>query len=299
MEKKRNEVLEYHIFVWTAAKEETNSYYRKNIQDWGGDMVGAILTALVLGLYFYLKNGMEFDWLGTLISIIAGFAGVVLFRFFVALWNVPAKLYRQAKREADKYNWNDIAISYEYFENKLGCKVKIENNKATGLYFLVQIQYLELDGVREDYAIPDKSRVLLWIYNPKHNIEVKEGNWQFGFAVNSGRGIGFFELSSVVENAQDIRHRIVFCDWNENEHKRPPRRYAYFTKFAQGELKIRGTNAVSSGDFDLPYSKYETRNISENLVYRFRIDVKNNEQVMTKFEPGTFEIYADSKEDVA
>lgn len=212
-----------------------------------------------------------------------------------------SKKLRSLKREADKYNWNDVNISYEYFEENAGCKIKIKNDKATGLYFLVEIQYLELDGVREDYVVPGKSRILLWVPNPAHNIKVKDSNWQFGFAVNSGDGgksdnIGLFELSNVIENAQSIKHRIVSCDWSENETKRPPRKYGYFTKFAQGELKICGTNLCASGLSSCD-RKYGTKGISENLIYKFRIDAKNNQQVMTKFEPGTQELHADSEEE--
>jgi hypothetical protein len=74
--------FEYHKMVWGEAKKETETYYHASFPDWAGDMIGAIFTALILGAYFYFKNGMAFDLPGTLISVIIGFCGVIAFRFF-------------------------------------------------------------------------------------------------------------------------------------------------------------------------------------------------------------------------
>jgi hypothetical protein len=201
---------------------------------------------------------------------------------------------------ADRYNWNDVNISCEYFDDKAGYKIKLENNKAEACYFLVELQYLELDGVRKDYDVSGKSRMLLWIPNPNHNIATKDSNWTFGFGLapnnrGSSENIGFFELSHIAEDAHGARNRIVFCDWHESDTKRPLRKYADFTRYSQGELKIHGTYHESS----IRSSKYDTTNfLPKNLVYRFRINVINNQQIMNKFEVGSLEHYVDStKED--
>lgn len=288
---------------------DTKEYYHKDKRGWTFNISSSVLVVIIASVVSYYLGDINMPgqlahslWVGLLdggIFLVIWLAGVFVYHWIKA----PYSLYKEEKRKADKYNWNDIDVSYEYFEEKAGCKVKIKNDKATDLFFRVEIQYLELDGVREDYVVPGKSRILLWIPNPAHSIDVKDSNWTFGFVVNSGDGvkfwnIGLFELSNVIENAEGIKHRIVSCDWSENETKRPPRKYGYFTKFAKGELKIHGTNLTTSGLSSLN-RKYETKSISENLVYKFRIDAKNNQQVMTKFEPGPLELHADSKKEAA
>lgn len=304
--KKSNEVLGYHELVWGNARTETKKFFFSDWRVWLGSLVaafaGGYVTASLLDL---LDKSMIHPIIQSLIILIGAIVGYA-FLYFVILFGegflfIPAKLYREEKRKADKYNWNDVNIASEYFEDKLGCKVRIENAKANSFGLHVEIQYLELDGVKEDYEVSGKNRMLLWIVDPKYSVESRDANWNFGYSLSprdeaNSESIGCFELSNVSENAQGVRHRIVFCDWGEDEKKRPLRKYAYFTKFAQGELKIHGIHLTASGLSSLN-RKYETKQISGNLVYQFRIDANNNQQVMTRFEPGPLDLHADSKED--
>ena len=296
----------FMVFLERGYKD-TKKYYNKDKRGWIFNIGFAILVSIITPIVQYLLGEitMSSQFIQSITAgLISGGIAFILWIVgtFIYHWiKAPYNLYKEEKRKADKYNWNDVNISYEYLEEKVGCKIKIKNDKATRLYFLVEIQYLELDGVREDYIVPGKSRILLWIPNPVHDIKCKDSNWQFGFAVNSGDrvtddNIGLFELSNVIEIVQGIKHRIVYCDWSENETKRPPRKYSYFTKFAQGELKISGNNLTASGlsSWD---RKYEIKGIPENLIYKFRIDAKNNKQDMTKFELGTLALHADAEEE--
>jgi hypothetical protein len=262
-----------------------------------------ILISLIASFFLLSAFGIAFQIQGLGINLLTFLSWLVLtflLRFFGSILYLPAKLHRQEKKKADRYNWNDVNISYEYFDDKAGYKIKLENNKAEACYFLVELQYLEVDGVRKDYDVPGKSRMLLWIPNPNHNIATRDSNWTFGFSLTpNDRGgsenIGFFELSNIAEDAHGIKNRIVFCDWHESDTKRPLRKYADFTRCSQGELKIHGTYHESS----IRSSQYDTTNfLPKNLVYRFRINIINNQQIMKKFEVGSLEHYADStKED--
>ena len=115
---------------------------------------------------------------------------------------------------------------------------------------------------------------------------------------DESKKIGSWELLSVgvVENAQEKRYRIVYCEYDENDRKQPQKQYAYFSKFAKGELKLYGTyihRPISTGGLGSgkPYGEV----IRGNFVYKFRIDIIDGSPKMMIFENGVFEIHPDSE----
>ena len=119
--------------VWIEAKKETCLYYSASFQDWSGDILAAIFTAIASALYFYFKNGMEIDWLNIVVSIAIGFLGFVIFRFlFNALSKAPAKLFRGKENELEKSNCKNVAfnlVPYSMIGYGSGCALRINNNK--------------------------------------------------------------------------------------------------------------------------------------------------------------------------
>lgn len=104
--------ISYNKNISKIACKETRDYYRQNVIDWGGDMIVAVVTALVLAIYLYIKDGQSIDVLGIFISISVGLLAMVLWRYlFNRFFLIPEKVYKEEKEKADKYTWNDIEIT--------------------------------------------------------------------------------------------------------------------------------------------------------------------------------------------
>jgi hypothetical protein len=296
MGKKSNEFLEYHLLVLRTTFSASISDLFGDIKSIIGDFIIAIGTGLAYAIWLYFRENGIIDWLGILISVLCGFAlwGFLVF-FCNLIWRTPERIYRNEKMKADKLNWNGVGVSCEKVlkgNQVVAHRVKVENNKIDTCYFLVRLQYLSLDGVTKDYKEANKSRVLLWVSND--NTAKKYG---FGLEPkyrNNSKSFCFFELLCVSENVHGKKYSIVFCEHSENDSSKLAMQYARFSRFAEGELKFRGTYlAPSFSTGHVGSGGYNPTIIpeAEELVYKFRFEIENDEPKMAIFENGFFEFH--------
>lgn len=144
------ENISYNKNISNIACKETCNYYKQNIIDWGGDMIVAVVTALVLALYFYIKDGQSFDVFGIFISVSVGLLAMVLWRYlFNRFFLVPEKVYKEEKEKADKYTWNDIeitAVSTKDDSAKIAYLLVVNNKKFDVHGFSVALTSMRKQG---------------------------------------------------------------------------------------------------------------------------------------------------------
>jgi uncharacterized membrane protein len=275
--------------------------WHKTLSSWLWIFVVPLAVDLVWAILFFIKYG----W-GALMVQIGDFYGLwclsfVLVLFFIYAYFVimsSAALYFMQKKIADRFNWNDVNVSNPKYIGGMGEKefkgyrIKIENNKLERCYFLVKMNYLEVDDDRKDYRENDKSRQLLWVSDD-------DNNRSFGVGLeardqNIPKSAGLWELFEVNGNSDNKQFRIVFCGYNKNDRIKPSKQYIYFSRFAKGELKLLGEFADPSGLSSLD-RKWREQEIPGDYIYKFEIDVIDGNATMTIFEKGIFEYHPDSE----
>jgi hypothetical protein len=236
---------------------------------------------VVQAIFVVINNG----W-GGLFLLSGNFFGYYCLGFIVVLFivyayfvvTISAFLFFEQKKKADRFNWNNVYVSCEEireWDELIGYRIKVENDKFDQCYFLIELQYLELDGIREDYQGTEVSRMLLWVSRDN-------SNRQFGVGLqpknkNNSKYAGFWDLFSIVENAQDKKYGIVFCEYDENSQQKPMKQYAYFSRFTMGELKFYGAYVhVPIGTGRVGSGKISKEIITGDLIYKFRIDIINS-----------------------
>lgn len=294
---------QYFSLVLERGKKDTREYYHKDRRGWIYNVWSSILVAIITPIV-YCRMGLVMTsqfWLSVLAGLLSGGVFFVVWRLIVFvcyLWKAPANLYREEKRKADRSNWNDVGFSYKEIrdgKNIVAHRLKVENNKADKYYFFVELQYLELDGKRNDYQEADKSRILSWVSGGDFNL-------QDGVALNprgkdESKKVALWDMLKVVEEDQGKRYGIVYCEYDKSDRKKPPKKYAFFSRYAKGELRLEGrfiqytigTGACGS------CRRYEEI-IRGDFIYKFRIDIKDGNPEITVFEKGVFEIHSDSGE---
>lgn len=140
---------DYCKLIWNETKKEVFSYYRRNIQDWGGDLITALFTALASALFFYFKNGEKINFLSIFISVIVGVISTFIFRVIVTKRNAHARLYKQKEIEANKYTWNDVVIDIPDMpkDNPLPACLILINNKQ----FNIEQVIVEVENVKKGH----------------------------------------------------------------------------------------------------------------------------------------------------
>lgn len=298
--KKKN----FLALVWERGCKDNTEYYHKDSRAWAYNIGATILFAVVTPIVLYIFGQIPMpSQLGY--AVLAGIiAGAIVFSvwyvgtFLCHLIQAPAKMYREEKRKADRFNWNDVDVSCQQILGGMGDKefkgyrIKIENNKVERCYFFIELKYLEVDGKREDYHEEDKSRQLLWVSDD-------DNNRSFGVALkprdqNTSKSVGVWELLEVIGNADNEKFGIAFCGYNKNDRIKPSKQYTLFSRFAKGELKLLGNFVDSSGLSSLNRKWFE-QNIPGDYIYKFEIDVIDSNPTMAIFEKGVFEYHPDTE----
>lgn len=288
--------------------KEVQSIWREEIKSWfgwGGNKQTLTTIFLTLVSIYLLAKGGDFDLANEEISVrIATLAAGLFWLIIITLISYiqANKLlykkykdeYETIKRRADKSNWIGIEVSFLSFkegEQTTAYLVCVKNNKHDAYHFFIELQYLEVDGKAVSLQEQGKSRILLWAsggLNTAADGTILDPR-------DDGKKIGRWDLLKVDGGGQSRRFKIVSAELDN--HGKQSRLPDYYIKdYARGELRLDAkhiertlsTGAAGSGK---PYVEI----IRGNLVYKFRIDINNNEPQMTVFEEGQLEYYSDQE----
>lgn len=249
--KNQNEVSNYHKFVWAKSWNATIAHYRSNFQDWGGDVIAAIFTALASALFFYIGDGMTFDWLNIVLSTLIGGVCVFLFRLFSnGFWNIPSNLFRDKERKLELYTWNTAPISLHPFDiasGESGWAMRIENNKS-----------IPMSVISKPVEVSNKGRV---IFNEK-------GRWAFFRFINRRDGLTRERITSLREVRNRNEQKVFPFEMRPGEHidfvltrSLGGKQYVFETdqdkingspKNAAMKVKISGKVIFENSMYDLP-----------------------------------------------
>jgi hypothetical protein len=137
METKEIKIKEYHKLVWKTARDNAESYFRSDIWAWIGAAIAAVISGGISLYIQYLWNKTVMIPLWISVLTILGGTVIGLASFVVVLWGwnvfwyMPAKLYREQEKEANKRGWRDIEIKPIRFpaNSGLGVGLEILSNK--------------------------------------------------------------------------------------------------------------------------------------------------------------------------
>lgn len=224
---------------------------------------------------------------GELVFLAGNFFGYYCLAFIVVLFiiyfyfviTISASNFFEQKRKADRYYWNNIDVSYKEiheWDKLTGYRIRVENDKIDQCYFLIKLQYLELDGIKDKYLAIEKPRMLLWVSSDNNNR-------QFGIglrpkSLDSSEYVGFWELFKIIEDGQGKKYGIIFCEYDEKATQKPIQQHALFSRFAVGELKFYGAYVdIPIGTGRVGNGKIYKERIPGNYIYKFRIDITDND----------------------
>ena len=135
--------LQYYLLIWKTGFQDTKEYYQKDRKSLIGNIISAVISAIISPLLLYRFGGADALlnlWLVSTVVLISAIIGAVGWIIVLLLWNVfivaPVKLYREKEAEANKLTWKDVEFLPYTFPNdsKYGIGLWIINNKPKKIF---------------------------------------------------------------------------------------------------------------------------------------------------------------------
>ena len=155
------------LVIWPAIRE---AFTASETRGRAMDILITLIVAAITVYYFHLGSvdvGTNF------ITVLLVLGTAILLRILSNVLYIPAKLYFDARRNQDRFAWDDIYVEKKVFRlnRKIrGYGISIRSEKPFPYDALVQMPYFEVDGYSHQddshLATQGQGRRLKWVENP-------------------------------------------------------------------------------------------------------------------------------------